>query len=154
MKRALLVALPAVLAIGLVACGDDDSTSNTATATNTTTPSANEATAGSSSQDTLPGGITVPDLGSILPGGSLPDLGSILPGGSLPDLGSILPNISVPSSVSSEDIQKALQRVFPKLTDQQVKCLSDGLGGKLDFSKVSSLFKDCDISAQDLIPGG
>src|SRR4051794_1803230 len=109
MKRALLAVLPAVLAVGLVACGDDDDSPTTASPTVTTTTP--EATTGA--VPTLPGGITVPDLGSILPGGSLPDLGSI------PDLGSLLPGGSLPE-LSIPDLgslptnaEEILKSVFP-----------------------------------------
>jgi hypothetical protein len=136
MKRALLAALPAmvpaVLALGLVACGDDDDSPTTASPT-ATTPSATEGS--TEAAPTLPGGITIPDLGSILPGGSLPDF-------SIPDLGSLPTN--------AEEI---LRSVFPKLSDDQLQCLLDNLGGNIDPSKVPALIQECDISPGDLIPG-
>jgi hypothetical protein len=142
MKRALLAALPAVLAIGLVACGDDDDSPTTAAETTTTT--ATEETEGS--DITLPGGVTVPDLGSVLPGGSLPDLGSILPGGSLPDL-------SIPDLGSVPNAEEILASVFPNLSEDQLACLVDELGGELDPSRVPDLMETCDIAPGDLIPG-
>ncbi len=152
MKRALLAVLPAVLALGLVACGDDDDSPTTAgnstaaTVTNTTTPSVTDDTI-SGDQITLPGGGTIPDLGSILPGGSLPDLSDILPGGSLPDIS--IPDLgSLPTNA-----EEILRSVFPKLTDDQLNCLVDNLGGQLDPTKVPALIQECDISPSDLIPG-
>ena len=149
MKRALLAVLPAVLVIGLVACGDDDdntpssATTRTTTATRETSSSDTETTSGSSegSELTLPGGVTVPDLGSILPGGSLPDLS--LPELSIPDLGSL--------PVDAEEILKS---IFPNLSDEQVSCLADKLQGKVDTSKILSEIQSCGIDPSDLTPGG
>ncbi len=154
MKRALLAVLPAVLAVGLVACGDDDDnapstvTTKTTTATSSTSESSetNSATETSteSSEDTaltLPGGGTVPDLGSILPGGSLPNLS--LPDISIPDLGSL-----------PVDAEQILKSIFPNLTDDQISCLADKLGEKIDTSKILSEIQSCGIDPSDLSPGG
>jgi hypothetical protein len=149
MKRALLVLLPAVLAVGLVACGDDDdntpSTAGTTTATTTATrrTSETETTTDSSEEPdfTLPGGITVPDLGSIFPGGSIPDIS--IPDISIPDLGSLPTNVD-----------EILKSIFPNLTDDQVTCLADKLGGKIDTSKILSEIQSCGIDPSDLSPGG
>jgi len=162
MKRALLAAVPAVLVIGLVACGDDDDNTavvTTSAATNTTTPSTatesatapttslatattgTSATAGSS-DITLPGGVTLPDLGSILPGGSLPNLS--IPDISIPDLGSALPNV-----------EETLKKVFPQLTDDQASCLAEHLSGSnMSMSAITAVMDDCNIDVRDLIPGG
>jgi hypothetical protein len=144
MKRPLLVALPAVLAVGLVACGDDDDNTS-ATAANTTTASATERTTASTSETSGGGGVTLPgggtiDLGSILPGGSLPNLS--LPGGTTPDLGSLVPEM--------EDI---LRRTFPKLTDEQISCLADHMQGQVSMSQVTAMMSECNIKVQDLIGG-
>jgi hypothetical protein len=145
MKRALLVALPAVLAVGLVACGDDDDNTS-ATASNTTTVSATEPTTSGTSESAGGGGVTLPgggtlDLGSILPGGSLPDLS--VPDLSIPDLGSLVPQM--------EDV---LRRTFPKLTDDQVSCLAEHMQGQVSMSQITSMMSECNIDVQDLIPGG
>jgi hypothetical protein len=147
MKRALLVALPAVLAVGLVACGDDDDNTS-ATAANTTTASATEPSTAATSETseasggggvTLPGGGTI-DLGSILPGGSLPNLS--VPDLSIPDLGSLVPEM--------EDV---LRRTFPKLTDDQISCLADHMQGQVSMSQITSMMSECNIDVQDLIGG-
>ena len=147
MKRALLAVLPAVLAVGLLACGDDDdntpstATTKTTTATSSSGSGETETTSGESTPLTLPGGITVPDLGSILPGGSLPNLS--IPEFSIPDLGSLPVNV--------EDVLKS---IFPNLTDEQVSCLADKLGGKVDTSKILSEIQSCGIDLSDLTPRG
>jgi hypothetical protein len=151
MKRALLAALPAVLALGLVACGDDDDSPTTAA--ETTTPT--EETEGSDA--TLPGGVTVPDLGSVLPGGSLPDFS--IPDLSIPDLGSVLPGGSLPEfsipdlGTLPTNAEEILASVFPNLNEDQLACLVDELGGELDPSRVPDLMETCDIAPGDLIPG-
>ena len=150
MKRALIAVLPAVLAVGLLACGDDDDNDTPSTATTRTTTATTrsgtgetETTTGSSdgSELTLPGGMTVPDLGSILPGGSLPNLS--LPDISIPDLGSL--------PVNAEEILKS---IFPNLSDDQVSCLVDKLGGQIDTSKILAEIQSCGIDPSDLSPGG
>jgi len=149
MKRALLALLPAVLAVGLVACGDDDDNTPSSATTRTTTAtssggSESETSTGSSegSELTLPGGGTVPDLGSIFPGGSLPDIS--LPDVTIPELGSLPVNV-----------ESILRSIFPNLTDDQISCLSDKLGGeKLDTSKILSELESCGIDRSDLLPGG
>ena len=84
MKRALLAALPAVLALGLVACGDDDDSPSTV-GTPPRRPLVPPPTTRSRDEGgevTLPGGVTIPEnIGSLLPGGTLPDLSGI----SIPD---------------------------------------------------------------------
>ena len=141
MKRALLAALPAVLVLGLVACGDDD---DAPTTVENTTPTVDSAAPGNTDEDdlsdlTLPGGITVPDFGSVLPGGSLPDF-------SIPDFS--IPDFSIP-----ENAEEILSSVFPNLDDEQLNCLLDELGGDIDPSRVPDLMDQCGIDPSDLIPG-
>jgi hypothetical protein len=144
MKRALLALLPAVLAVGLVACGDDDDNtpSSATTRTTTATPSGGSESTGSSDETvpTLPGGVTLPDLGSILPGGSLPNLS--------------LPDISIPELGSLPDAEQILKSIFPGLTDDQASCLADKLGGQVDTSKILAEIQSCGINLRDLQPGG
>jgi hypothetical protein len=146
MKRVLLAAaLPAVLGLGLVACGDDDNSpttaNTTASATQPTTVRTSETNGTEEGSDiTLPGGVTIPDLGSILPGGSLPNLS--LPDISIPELGSLPTNA-----------ESILKSVFPKLDDQQLQCLVDNLGGSADMSRITSLLDKCNIDMNDLVPG-
>jgi hypothetical protein len=145
MKRALVAVLPAVLAVGLLACGDDDdNTPSTATSRTTTATGSDETetTSGSSGgpEFTLPGGGTLPG-GTILPGGSLPNLS--LPDFSIPELGSLPVNV--------EDVLKS---IFPNLTDDQVSCLADKLGGQIDTSKILSQIQSCGIDLSDLTTGG
>jgi hypothetical protein len=141
MKRALIAAIPAVLVLGLVACGDDD---DAPTTVENTTPSVGseepDTTDDELSDLTLPGGITVPDLGSVLPGGSLPDF--TIPG----DLS--IPDLSLP-----ENAEEILRSVFPNLDDDQLSCLVDELGGDIDPSRVPDLMNQCGIDPSDLIPG-
>jgi hypothetical protein len=145
MKRALLALLPAVLAVGLVACGDDDDNTPSSATTRTTTATSrggSESETSEGSELTLPGGGTVPDLGSIFPGGSLPDIS--LPNVTIPELGSLPVNV-----------ESILRSIFPNLTDDQISCLSDKLGGaKLDTSKILSELESCGIDRSDLLPGG
>jgi hypothetical protein len=141
MKRALLAALPAVLVLGLVACGDDD---DAPTTVENTTPTVGSAEPDTTTEDelsdlTLPGGITVPDLGSVLPGGSLPDF--------------TIPDFSIPDLSLPENAEEILRSVFPNLDDEQLSCLVDELGGDLDPSRVPDLMDQCGIEPSDLIPG-
>ena len=156
MKRALLAALPAVLALGLVACGDDDDSVSTEPASVTTTP--REGSVEISLPDitvpditipditlpsdiTLPGGITIPEnIGSILSNISIPDLSNI----SIPDLPT---GISVPNSL----LEQILRGALPNITDDQIDCVIDELGGKLDLQRLPDIAKTCDI---DLTRGG
>jgi len=159
MKRALIAALPAVFVLGLVACGDDDDavTTEPDSATTTTTERETDSTDRSTvtlpdlsdvtipdislpSDFTLPGGITIPDLGSVLPGGTLPDLSGI----SIPDLPT---GISVPSAL----LEQILRGAIPNITDDQIDCVIDELGGKLDLQRLPDIAQTCEI---DLGQGG
>jgi hypothetical protein len=154
MKRALLAALPAVLALGLVACGDDDDSVSTEPAS-TTTP--REGSIEISIPDvsipditipdisipdiTLPGGITIPEnIGSVLSNISIPDLSNI----SIPDLPT---GISVPTSL----LEQILRGALPNITDDQIDCVIDELGGELDLQRLPDIAETCDI---DLSRGG
>jgi len=147
MKRALLAALPAVLALGLVACGDDDDSPSTVeNTTATTTRSTTDDTVDDEGGEvTLPGGVTIPEnIGSMLPGGTLPDLSEI----SIPD------NLSIPDLGSlPTNAREILRSAFPDLSDDQVDCLVDELGGDLDPSRITDLMDQCGIEPGDLIPG-
>jgi hypothetical protein len=159
MKRAaLLAALPAVLALGLVACGDDDDSVSTEPASPTATTTAREGSVEISVPDisvpditipdlslppdlTLPGGITIPEnIGSILSNISIPDLSNI----SIPDLPT---GISVPNSL----LEQILRGALPNITDEQIDCVIDELGGKLDLQRLPDIAETCDI---DLTRGG
>jgi hypothetical protein len=157
MKRALLAALPAVLALGLVACGDDDDSVSTEPESATTTtpregsveislpdisvPDITIPDLSLPSDFTLPGGITIPEnLGSVLSNISIPDLSNI----SIPDLPT---GISVPNSL----LEQILRGALPNITDDQIDCVIDELGGKLDLQRLPDIAKTCDI---DLTRGG
>src|SRR3954452_23552221 len=89
MKRALIVALPAILAFGLVACGDDDDSVSTEPGSVTTTTERESETDSTDRSVTLPdlSDVTIPDISLpsdfTLPGGiTIPEnIGSLLPGG-------------------------------------------------------------------------
>ena len=137
MKRALVAVLPAVLALGLVACGDDDDAPDTVPVT------ADEG----AGDVTLPGGGTLPDI--TMPDITMPDI--TLPGGStLPDFSDVtmpdLSNISVPEGM----IENLLRDALPQLSDEQVSCLADELGNNLDLSRVPEIAETCDIDAADV----
>jgi hypothetical protein len=147
-KRSLaLLAIPFV-AIGLVACGDDDD--NAVGTTGSTAASSVQSTA---SEPTI---ATTPDSaagGETLPGEiSLPSLPDItLPGGiTLPSL----PNVSLPD-VSVPDLATILHNTFPNLSDEQVDCLDTALGDvtNLNISEVMDKIGQCDISISDLTGG-
>jgi hypothetical protein len=152
MKRAaLLAALPAVLALGLVACGDDDDSPSTvqspSTVENTSRTTAAEpgTTTDEGGDVTLPGGVTIPEnIGSLLPGGSLPDLSNLtIPDNlSIPDLGSL-----------PENAREILRSTFPNLSDEQLDCIIDEFGGELDPSRITDVMDQCGIEPRDLIPG-
>jgi hypothetical protein len=160
MKRALIAALPAVLVFGLVACGDDDDSVSTEPGSVTTTTERESETDSTDRSSvtlpdlsdvsipditlppdfTLPGGITIPDLGSVLPGGTLPDLSGI----SIPELPT---GISVPSAL----LEQILRGAIPSITDDQIDCVIDELGGKLDLQRLPDIAQTCEI---DLGQGG
>jgi len=141
MKRALLAVLPAVLTVGLLACGDDDDNTPSTATTRTTSSESRETDETETTSDlTLPGGVTLPG-GTILPGGSLPNLS--LPEFSIPDVGSLPVNV-----------EEVLKSIFPDLTDDQVSCLADKLGGQIDTSKILAEIQSCGIDPSDLRPGG
>jgi hypothetical protein len=86
--------------------------------------------------------VTIPDVSIdvTLPDISLPD--------SLPDI--TLPDISVP-----EDVENVIRDTFPDLSDAQVDCLVEGVSGdNVQISDIMDLAGECDISLQDLVPGG
>jgi hypothetical protein len=152
MKRALIAALPAILAFGLVACGDDDDSVSTEPGSVTTTTERESETDRSSvtlpdlsdvtipdislpSDFTLPGGITIPEnIGSLLPGGTLPDFSGI----SIPDLPT---GISVPTAL----LEQILRGAIPNITDDQIDCVIDELGGKLDLQRLPDIAETCEI---------
>jgi hypothetical protein len=148
MKRVLILAAPAVLALGLVACGDDDDDSPDTTET-VDTASVDTATDDTATDDTatdgtlLPGGTILPG-GTVLPGGSLPDI-------SIPDIS--IPDISLPEE-ASEIFESVLSQTFPNLSDEQVSCLAEAFQGELDLSQIQSVAEDCGIDESDLVPGG
>src|SRR5262249_20107209 len=125
-------------ALSLAACGDDDDDepSDTTTEVTRTTAEETEATTSDSgsveAEDTLPGGITIPDL-------TLPE-GVTLP------------------SIAEGDVVDTLMSVFPDLSEEQATCLVDALdlgsGDMPDLSNLSTgLLDDCNINVRDLIPG-
>ncbi len=130
MKRGLtaLGAVAAVLALG--ACSDDDE------------PNLEDVTLPDVSLN-----VTIPDVSIdvTLPDISLPDS---LPDITLPDI--TLPDISVP-----EDVENVIRDTFPDLSDAQVDCLVEGVSGdNVQISDIMDLAGECDISLQDLVPGG
>ena len=133
MRRAVILAAPLALVIGLGACGDDDEPDTTES--DVTVPDGEE------TDITLD--ITIPDIS--IPDISLPDL--TLPDISIPDI--TIPDISI--SGSAEDI---VRQVFPDLDDEQVSCLVDNMGTDIDPSQVMDLLDECNINVSDLTPGG
>ena len=161
MKRALILALPLVLAVG--ACGDDDDDGADTTATVTETAVATEtsaatepsaATEATSSDDTTADDSTAGTDDDLLPGGTILPGGSILPGGTLLPGGTI-PDLSIPERVENE-LRDALAATG--LTDEQIDCLIEqfdiGSGQVPDISDMPEFFEQCDINLADLAPGG
>ena len=126
MKRALVLVLP-LLAIGLVACGDDDDSP--------------DVTAGVTTPEVSTPDVTTPDL-------TLPDL-------SIPDLS--IPDFSIPDFSIPENGAELLSQLFPKLDDEQIDCLLDAAGditgSAADQSKLFEYLDECNISTSDLLPG-
>lgn len=143
MKRALLLAAPAVLALGLVACGDDDDDAPDSTDATEETATEETATDDTSTEDTSGGDITVPDIS--IPDISIPDI--TLPGGTLPT------SISLPEE-ASEIFEQVLTDTFPNLDAEQVSCLAEAFQGEIDLSQIQSVAEDCGIDPADLQPGG
>jgi hypothetical protein len=145
MKRALLLAAPAVLVLGLVACGDDDDDSPDTTAAETTEPedtsTDDTTTDGTEGELTIPG-ISIPDI-------SIPDIS--IPDFSIPDFS--IPDISIPD-ISIPNAEEILGQIFPKLDDDQVDCLADEVGRDIDVSRIMQLLDECNIDPSDLQPGG
>ena len=134
MKRALIAALPAVLAFGLVACGDDDDSVSTEPGSVTTTTE-REGSVEISLPDISVPDITIPEnIGSLLPGGTLPDFSGI----SIPDLPT---GISVPTAL----LEQILRGAIPNITDDQIDCVIDELGGKLDLQRLPDIAETCEI---------
>jgi hypothetical protein len=130
MKRGLTsLAAVAAAALALVACGDDDGDND-----DPTVPELSE--------------LTVPDVS--IPDISLPDT---IPGGiTIPDIS--IPDISIPDISIGGRIEDLLQRVYPDLTDEQISCIIDVTGGNTPGPEwFEQLQTECDLSAQDLIPG-
>jgi hypothetical protein len=155
MKRALIAALPAVLALGLVACGDDDDavTTEPGSATTNARPETDRTT-----DITIPDNITIPDLSLpsdfTLPGGiTIPEnLGSILSNISIPDLSNIsIPELPTGISIPSGLLEQILRGAIPNITDDQIDCVVDELGGKLDLQRLPDIAETCEI---DLGQGG
>ena len=147
MKRALILAAPAVLALGLVACSDDDDDSPDATTEETTDDTTStDDTATDDRDDTddtlLPGGTVVPG-GTLVPGGT------VLPGGTLPTI----PEISIPD-ISIPDAEEMLGQIFPNLDEDQIDCLAEEVGPDIDVSQVMDVLDECNIDPADLQPGG
>ena len=145
MKRALIAALPAVLALGLVACGDDDDRRHRRArlahhrppSRDTDARRGGEATPARRRHDprdhrcrrlTLPGGITIPDLGRSC---SIPDLSDL----SIPDLR----GISLPTGERSS---RSCGRRSRTSRDDQIDCLVDELGGELDPQRLPDIDRD------------
>jgi hypothetical protein len=148
MKRALILAVPLVLAVA--ACGDDDDdespdTSATITETITETTLATEIT---STDDTVDDDATEDTDDSLLPGGTLLPGGSVLPGGTILPGGTVLPGGSLP--IEAQDV---IRRIFPNLDDDQVSCLAENLGTDTDPSDVLALLDECNIQVSDLGQG-
>ena len=146
MKRALVLVLP-LLAVGLVACGDDDDSPDITAAVTTpdvTTPDV-----------TMPD-LTLPDIS--IPDFSIPDL-SIpdfsIPDFSIPDFS--IPDFSIPDFSIPENGAEMLGQLFPKLDEEQINCLLDAAGditgSSADPSKLLDFLDECDVSPSDLLPG-
>jgi|HigsolmetaAR202D_1030399.scaffolds.fasta_scaffold46619_2 hypothetical protein len=146
MKRALLLAAPAVLALGLVACGDDDDdTPETTEPTATTSETGGDDTAPDLSipEITVPD-ISIPDIS--LPDISLPDIS--IPDFSIPDF--TIPEISLPAEAQGI-VRQVLQQMFPRLDEDQIICLSQAFdGGTLDIERLQSIAEECNLDPADL----
>ena len=69
-----------------------------------------------------------------------PDLSAV----SIPELS----DLSIP-----DDVAGLIGRFFPNLSDEQVNCLADELGGDFDVSKIPDLADTCDVDPADMVPG-
>jgi len=154
MKRALIVALPAILAFGLVACGDDDDSVSTEPGSVTTTTERESETDSTDRSVTLPdlSDVTIPDISLpsdfTLPGGiTIPEnIGSLLPGGTLPDFSGIsIPDLPTGISVPTALLEQILRGAIPNITDDQIDCVIDELGGKLDLQRLPDIAETCEI---------
>jgi hypothetical protein len=128
-KRALVLAAPLALVLGLGACGDDDDEPDT-TESDVTAPADEE------TDVTLD--VSIPDI-------SLPDI-------SLPDL-TLPEDITIPDISISGSAEDIVRQIFPNLDDEQVSCLVDAMGTDIDPSQVMDLLDDCNINVSDLAPG-
>jgi hypothetical protein len=158
MKRALLLAAPAVLTLGLVACAgdDDDDTPETTATAETTADATTDVTTEDTSEDTSDATVTDETTddtrdtllpgGTALPGGTLVPGGTILPGGSLPEIS--IPDISIPEA------SEIIGRIFPNLDEEQVECLADEVGTDIDVNRAMDVLDECNIDPADLQPGG
>ena len=146
MKRALLLAAPAALVLGLVACsGDDDDSPES------TSPDTEETTTDETTEDTEDtGDVTIPDI--TIPDITIPDI--TFPGGSLPDI--TIPDFTLPSlpGDATEMIESMVGQMFPNLDEEQVQCLSEAFTGQLDMSEIQAIAEECNIDPSDLQPGG
>ncbi|MET0460973.1 MAG: hypothetical protein ABW195_17110 [Ilumatobacteraceae bacterium] len=147
MKRALVLVLP-LLALGLVACGDDDDAPDVtsgATGPDVTTD-------GSSPDLTLPD-LSIPDLS--IPDISLPDNLTLPDNITIPDFS--IPDLSIPDLSIPENGADLLAQMFPKLDDEQIDCLLDAAGditgSTADQSAVLDYLDQCNVEAADLVPG-
>jgi hypothetical protein len=133
-----VLAVLALAAFGLAACGDDD-TDQVSIPDEITTPDI------SLPDVSIPDEITLPDI-SIPDEITLPDIS--LPDVSLPDIS--LPDLSVP-----EQVEDAIRDAFPDLEDAQIDCLVDAIEGEnAGIDDIFSVADQCDISVGDLVPGG
>ena len=182
MKRALALLAPVALVVGLVACGDDDDSpdSTTATAETTTTEAtvtddtasdASTEAAGTSGDDSsdlmarvFPNldeeqlDCVVEQVGDLDPtqvaaqAQQIADECAIEPADLTPDMSAI----SIPdlSNVSlPENMDEMIQQVFPGLSDEQATCLVEQLGDDFDLAKAQAVAETCNIDPSDMLPG-
>jgi hypothetical protein len=183
MKRALALLAPAVLALGLVACGDDDDSTDTTTTIESVTDATTDATV---TEPTIGGDddatgstadLDTSALGQIFPNlddeqvRCLADRISDVTEAMDPsqaqaiaeecdidpaDLTPDMSAISIPdiSGLSIPDnMAEMMQQVFPGLSEEQVTCLVDELGSDFDVQKAQQVAETCNIDPSDLAPG-
>jgi hypothetical protein len=147
MKRALLLAAPAVLALGLVACGDDDDDTPESTEPVTATTDGDAGADITIPDITLPDitipDITIPDLSDIsIPDFTIPDLSDI----SIPDLSGItIPDFTIPEEARGI-MESVIKQLYPEMDEDQVLCIAEQLGGNaLNETFLRQIAETCDL---------
>jgi hypothetical protein len=184
MKRALALLAPAVLVVGLVACGDDDDSPDTTTATEATTDAtaSDATTAATDGDDTDAGGSgddaadeTMRQIFPNLDGDQIDCLveqvgdftesidqaqAQAIAAECDIDPADLVPDMSAVSMPDLSDVSipenmdELIKQVFPGLSDEQASCLAEQFGADFDASKAAQVAETCNIDPADLTPGG